>query len=634
MAFVVGFFPSVGLGLSVERSGQAVTVGGDHFKIGVDAARGGELSRVDLFDGARWNTFLAAPAVTFPRINLADPQGEYALANDREGKLLNVMESPDKVVIKTQGVPRDKDGRASPWQVSFEYEVYPEGAVFIDVTYDLKDGTFAMVRSTVCLEAGENIRKGPTFADQNLCSSIGGFRSARMAFGSYPDKSYTNEIEVVVENMRPMIGEVRYESKRGESVWTLGGGGTEIKGPWSYRNRLAMGLGAVRSGKPKTNAIGHRVFHWVNWIDTENWYPTNVQIDRMVALNMTMLVLHHEWMKQRGSNGNPHADYSVVRNEEEMRRTIQYAHEKGVRVGLYMRGVERYGLDTGFFQKYCRRDWDGIYVDWHGHAGVSWHEKRYQPNTALGDTHTSTDGTCVPAREYFLFTKKLRQTVGPKGFLIGHQGSFNCGILSNLVFDAYLPGETGSDHAMFADRDKAVHKGMVGGVPCMPWTLDSTTFRSPEGAAKMAAWGFYPHIVLGLKPPRSKELFPLDPDDPKYTAIYPYWRVLAAANVEAMAVHNLPSQGVRAMTSSEPDVQGVVYTAGEGTYLVVVANLGEATTSAKLALNARALGMEGTYHVQRIDSSTGKAEPLGTSAGELVTSHLPPWGIEGFRLSK
>ncbi len=183
MAFAVAFLPSASLGLTVERGGQTVTVGGDHFKITVDAAKGGELSRLELFDGTKWNTFFAAPAITFPRIRLADKQGEYALANDREGKLLNVTESPEKVVIKTQGVPRGKDGKASSWQVSFEYEVHSEGAVFIDVTYDLKAGTFALVRSTVCLEAGEGIRKGPKFADQNFCPSIGGFRSGRMAFG-------------------------------------------------------------------------------------------------------------------------------------------------------------------------------------------------------------------------------------------------------------------------------------------------------------------------------------------------------------------------------------------------------------------------------------------------------------------
>jgi hypothetical protein len=629
-----GMLPALCRGLSVERGETGIRIQGDHFAISIDPRKGGEVTDLRLYDGTQWNTVSSPHQTTLPCVTLVEGDREFTLARDGKAEVIRVVQTPEKTTVALRAVPRAADGTASPWRIDLVYEVHPQGAVFIDLSYHLVGGTFALSRSTLALNTSDTVRKAPHYQDQNACKQIPGFRSARLAFGMNPACSFTNEIEVVVEHRTSMAGATDFKQKDGRFTWTLGAGGSQLKAPYAYQNRVALGLGAARIGKPKTNAIGQRAFHWVNWLDTDTWYPTNRQIDRMAELNATMLILHHEWMKQRGSNGYPHADYAVVRNHEEMTRTIAHAHEKGLRVGLYMRGVEMYGLKTDFFQEYCRRDWDGIYTDWHGHAAISWHEGRYKPEQTLHDAHLSPNGTYVPAREYFLFTLKQRETVGSGGFLIGHQGSFNCGILSNLAYDAYLPGETGSDHAMFADRDKAIYKGMVAGVPCMPWTLDSPTFRSPEGAAKMAAWGFYPHIVLGLRPPRSKELFPLDPDDAKYTALYPYWRVLAAAKAENLLVENSPARNAVLVTSSDTKIQGLVYRAQKDAYLVIVANLSPASSKARLRLNAEALGLMGQYKVAVIDSATGKGRNAGETHGELTTSDLPAWGIEGFLLTK
>jgi hypothetical protein len=300
-----------------------------------------------------------------------------------------------------------------------------------------------------------------------------------------------------------------------------------------------------------------------------------------------------------------------------------------------MRGVEMYGLKANFFRTYCKRNWDGIYVDWHGPGAVSWHEDRYEPETELGDVHFTTRGTHVPARAYFMFTKQLRDIVGPGGFLIGHQGSFNSGVFANLCFDAYLPGETGSDRKMLADLDEAGYKGMLGGGVCMPWLLDLPRFRNAEGTAKMAAWGFYPHLVLGIKARHTKDLiFPLDPDDGLYAFIQPYWRLLAAIDVEQATVYGLPSQNLVAVTPSNTNFHSTVYKQGKNTYLLITANLGSTRAKAKLTLNTKLLGMAGEYRVSRIDAPSGTHHSYGKSTGKVVTSELSQWGIEGFKFTK
>jgi hypothetical protein len=619
--------------LSVGRDRNAIVVKGDHFALTFDLARGGEVTDLRLFDGSQWNAVFSASMITYPAVVIGDGAANYVQAHDRSARLVRLTEAPDRVLIETQATPRTAGGTACGWQITTTWEVYAEGAVFADLDYRLQEGTFDLTCSALSFEVSDEIRKGPKYRDYNSSAPLGGFRSARVGFGRNPSRSFTNEIEAVVEHKLPMTGTVDYQQNPGRFTWLLGGDGTTLRAPWNYRNRIAMGLGAAITGKPKSNAIGHRVFHWVNWLDTKNWYPSNEQIDKMIALDGTMLIMHHEWMKQRGSCGQPHADYAVVRNHDEMVRTIQYAHDKGMRVGLYMRGVEMYGLKANFFQKYLKRDWDGIYMDWHGPASLSWHDWKYTPDPNYGDMHFSEKGTHYPAKEYFLFTRKLRDIIGPGGWLIGHQGPFNPGAMASLGWDAYLPGESASDHDMFADVDRAVYKGMMGGGVCMPWTLDSPLYRSPEGAAKMAAWGFYPHIVLGLGPPRTKDIFSNEPDDPMYARIMPYWRVLSKVNVEELTVYNIPAQNLVAMTSSDPNIQGVVYKAGKGTCLVIVANLGKAAAKATLTLDRKVLGMEGEYQVDRIDPMTGQTHPGGQSAGTLTTTELPQWGIEGFRLT-
>ena len=626
--------PCAGAELTATRMDTALKVQGGHFSLVIDASKGGEITALSLFDGAQWNDVLSDPALTFPRLTFRSPDHAYALARDTQAEWAALEAAPDKVTCALEAIPRSADGAASPWRVLIHYEVYPEGAVFVDLECRLPEGEFVLSQATLTFEPGEVVRKAPKYRNDTVSRLTGGFPSARLAFGRNPERSFTNEVEVMVEHKRAMTGTAGIKQEDAKTTWILADGETALGAPFAYHNRLALGLGAAVTGKPKSNVVGQRVYHWVNWLDLEDWYPANEQIDAMVANGATMLILHHEWMLQRGSNGFPHADYSVVRNHEDMVRMIDYAHAKGLRLGLYMRGVEMYALKTGFFTTYCKRNWDGIYLDWHGPHAVSWHEQKYDPEAPLGDTHFSDSGSHVPARDYFLFTRKLRDLVGPQGFLIGHQGSFNSGVFANLCFDAFLPGETGSDRQMFADMDEAAYKGMQGGGVCMPWMLDLPLFRNAEGCAKMAAWGFYPHLVMGIKARRTENLvFPLDPNDPLYAYILPYWRLLAHIGVEQATVYNLPSQNVVALRATHPDFHGVVYKSGDSC-LVIAANLGKAAATAQLDLDTAVLGMTGAYQVAHIDAATGNVTPRGTTTGALITSELPQWGLEGFKLSK
>ncbi|MBN2307768.1 MAG: hypothetical protein JXR94_02285 [Candidatus Hydrogenedentes bacterium] len=618
-------------GLAAVEAEGAMTVTGPDFAVTVAAAHGGQITSLRAYDGVEWHEVLEG---TFPDLRFTDGRSEWALAHDaRKGRIVRVAQDENAVRIHTYGVLRRLDGAGSPWGVDLRYEIYPEGAVFVELECRLVDVSSTLAEATASFKVADAVAALPKYRAEQLGKQDACMPSFRAAFGADPARSFTNEIEVIVEDRRPLFGTSAGELGEQGATWRLGTGRDTLEPGFTYRNRFAIGLGAT-PGAPRSNAVGQRVYHWVNWLDLVNWYPNEEQIDAMVANHATMLILHHEYMLQRGSNGYPHAEYRVARDQDAMVRMMDCAHKRGLRVGLYMRGVEWYALETGFFEKYCQRDWDGIYLDWHGPFGVSWHENLYEPEPFLGDRHFSRDGSYAPAHAYFLMTRRLREMVGANGFLIGHQGSFNSGVFANLCFDAFLPGETGSDRLMFAHVDEAVYKGMQAGSVCMPWTLDLPKYRNAEGAAKMAVWGFYPHVVMGIKARQAEAVvFSNDPNDAEYAFVLPYWRLLAQIDVEHCEVFNLPSQRIAAAASSIPAVGAAVYREASGRYLVVAGNLGAEPAGATLTLSTEVLGMTGGYEAERIDAATGAREAHAFADGALVTSDLPQWGIEGYLLT-
>ena len=232
----------------------------------------------------------------------------------------------------------------------------------------------------------------------------------------------------------------------------------------------------------------------------------------------------------------------------------------------------------------------------------------------------------------------MRQLVGPGGILIGHQGFGNSGVLANLCFDGYLPGENPSDHNMFSSRDEAVFVGMMGGGLCTPYPL-SPNFRTPQSIAKMAAWGLYPIVSLGVIDPMLGT--PSDPADPFNQYHVSYWRLLAAIDANRATVYNLPSVNQIAATCSQPDFYCLVYreksktgNAADDAYLAIVANLGAKTGRSNVALVPSVLGMSGEYQIGRVDPQTGAVIPQGVTTEQFTTGALPAWGFEGYKLTR
>ncbi len=708
--------------LSFRQQGTKATIRGGHFELTFDQSRGGELTGLRLHDGSQWNEVLADAGLTYPQVRFSDGTKDYCLRYDKGASLRRLDTYGDHIVLEARGVPTTAEGQASGWRVTLTYEIYPEGALFTRLVFELSEGEFPLHQASVAFEVSDTVRKSAKYRDihsedRQVVGNPNAFGTGRLAFGKNREPSFTNELEAICEEKRALTGTPAYVHTKGSGrfCWVLGDGDAKLAAPLRYTNRLALGLGAAAAGNPRKNTlVGQRIYYWLNivgspsavvkkvrasgprvtrdramtilkqfasvdlgdgadyWmpndprqieaclailqkgpritlqdgidflnlvLDTHDWHPTNEQIDRIVAHHGTVLILFYNAFVQRGSNGYPHADYTVLRNRESLERTIAYAHRKGLRVGIYIRGIEPYFLNSGFFQKFLKRDWDGVYVDWHGPVQLSYHESLADaphegPRLAelhAGDLHYSTDGSVVPARAYFLFTRRLRETVGRGGFLLGHNHQWNSGIFCDLCFDACVPGEANTDGRMFAeDVDRVVFDGMLGGTACVPW-VTRPEFRTREAVAKMAVCGLYPGVMLGYN---LYSRYPRYAGNESLAFVAPYWRLLEKINVNRAAVFNSPAQNLVAVRSSHPDFHSLVYKQEGDKYLLIAANLGRQNAKAELAMDAKVLGMSGQYRVRRIEPQSGKMTDAGLSLGVLATSELKPWDLEGFLLER
>ena len=211
-----------------------------------------------MFDGSQWNRLLGADGQTCPQVRLSDEAGQYSLANDKNAKIEKLETAPELIRFQTVGKPRATSGKPSPWTVKLSYEVYPEGALFIDVDYTLDKGNTVLTGSSMSLLVDRAVTKAAKY--RHVFQLLGPegpkvFPSARVAFGVNPQRSFTNEIEAIVEYRTPMGGTTAFDKGVGRSTWTLAGGKTRSPCPLSLPQPVQHGLGLRRDGDGKTRRL-------------------------------------------------------------------------------------------------------------------------------------------------------------------------------------------------------------------------------------------------------------------------------------------------------------------------------------------------------------------------------------------
>lgn len=720
----LGLFLAVSVALATPALAQIkrlpteenqIVLQGPGWQLTFDGERGGELSKVLLWDGRKWyrvnSSFAFKSLDTLPALSFASTKdsyysGKWDVFYSNEGrkcKFEMLKETPTEVHFKVTNYPTVmENGQVGPLAVTYTWHVYEPGVVFCDFDVELpKDKTFELAWSMMGMHVEDYVFKekhaGMTdkfvwnwgrldeTTDRGrwqpvLCSSPGAlpldvdlprdqsasvytgkwtpYGSATFNLDHQPATSYTNSMEVVFENAKPLVGEdlanfgshfkfrqsglspppTSWGSDRNPPTfsfeWNLWNGESmDLVGPVSYHNRFGMAFTGMRvTGSPqaplplRNRLQGAGIYHWVNAGKSGSaWYPTDQEIAAMAAQGADVLVLGDGWRK------GP-ADYAPA-DEAQFKRTVAAAHQNRLRVGVSMR-ADDYPLlekDTSWFSNYLEKDRDGLYVERAGFLSSPSNPNAYPVQikdegvTALGSSENHID-----AYAHFLWTKKLRALVGDNGFLIGRTAPEVPTRIALAYFDCYAPDDTD----LYTNPDMATYRRFHTGNGCAQLAGIGRTSRGARPLAFAAAYGDSPQVMLG-----AGENDPPDPADRANNSFAPLWKIWRSADVASATAYNTLSTATKVFKFDSAGTQGTLYRISKDELMLVVANLGP-TADTAVELNFKELNIpEGDFagKVVRIDA-TGEtsedAQPAVVKGGKFKTGELGRFGIAAFHLKR
>lgn len=580
--------------LDVQRTDMALTAAGDHFSATWEAGGGWQLGALEIADYAGpWRLDGERDALRGLGALVLRCGGAAYFARLGQAEAPAIIEqNADRLVFEVRVRPRAEDGTACPLELNQRFTVLGEGAIFCDFALEVPEGVGAvtldeievgMALDTAPLEhlrwhykhtwqGAEDLAREATLDDPRYLRTMGATLGR--------ERPYTNQVEICLEERRPLVGEGD-AGFRCEVTDDAGGAKAfswHIAGPLAvapgtvYANRWGLALGHQRRAD---NAIGQRIAHWQEGNANLMTYPSDSAIDAMAECGVSLCVLHLYWY------GRP--AYTPF-DEADMRRWIAASHARGIKCAVYATPTDREGI-AGINPEWVQGlDLDGIYFDFgatHTLSGRDYADGRYR--------------RAFPGLATVELTRHFREAVGPEGIIISHSGGYAPDTFFHLNLNAYLPGEASVQTAMLTDvRSAAYHSGMAYAV-VHPW-CEYEDFQTRHGSATYAAMGGFPHILFGRGTHQ---------DNNYHRSVYrsaefalPYWQILSTIPMDAgTRLYTWATE--RAAWTDQPGVSTCVYRRSEDLLLVTASNLGEACAPV-LELDREVLGLEGSYRVLRL----------------------------------
>lgn len=450
-------------------------------------------------------------------------------------------------------------------------------------------------------------------------------------------KCYSHRIEFVLEDNSSLGGEMlaptatisQEEKNRWVHIWKLCLNKTEaLKEPFFYRNKWGLFIASARTEAGPTadpvrrnNVLGARVCHVMypyiygirNWpwcsVPTRQTFYQDVQLAKenpplkavaeAASLGANVLLIHQFWMKNGGSNGEPMSNYRP-QDPKWLKAFIAAAHKKGMRVLLYMRGIEQYSLYDEFFEKYLKRNFDGLYIDWAAPFAMG-----FAKSTPL---HSSV-------YNYFMFTRALRKRVGEQGVLIGHSTLQSAS--SYACFDAAVTGEFSVLHSGLISTPEIA--ASYGGSACIGPHLiagnspDRAMFSGQRAAGFAAGlcWANHPFLEPGKSFTQCSAF------------AKPLWDMINSLSTDPVRVFNPSVEPVSFAKESHPSLYPVAYKDRKGNILITITNLSDAPVTGSIEINRTILGLKksAVFHTLKI-----KKAATATVKGDVITvKNLKPY---------
>ena len=275
--------------------------------------------------------------------------------------------------------------------------------------------------------------------------------------------------------------------------------------PLQWRNRW----GLVIAPAPVTR--NHPPLVMYHYQDNFKHLPGDDELQAIADNGADVLAIHECWRVDAQNGGVPF-------DEKRFREVIDFAHKHNIRVCPYMRGNESSVLeyDTGWFDKYLQRDFDGLYMDY----GGPFH---YSQPPAEG-----FQGGRILFRKHYIACINRRKTVGKNGLILSHTGpSFSAIGMTGGMTDCYVSGE-GERGVMIRSREDHAYFAMTSVCGSSLWTAAFPEYQSSRIVPALAATGQMPHSPLGLAGLSSSLSHPPAPgiNDVNFRPLWKIWRLM------------------------------------------------------------------------------------------------------------
>jgi len=541
----------------IKRTKGLIHIEGDFYKLSFDEKKGGEITRIDMFDGVSWFKINGKSIPSWPSLEIEDEGGNIFRLRDRKSEFNLVSQTSICTRFRFSSKFGNTKSRENIWLVELTYTVYKSGVLFCDLklkcgnkakpfllkhcslgmSFDLTkvkwfrwwDFKHPKLDKMEWDEAG-NVMTVSTgkdgldrFMSRNDSRQVIGSLDPYVGIDFGHQARFSNHIEFFLEEWQA-VG-TRDRTKVGNSFFKKGpdmvfrwnllkGDVVKIKPGYVYRNRWGVGLSKI---KQTGRTLGQRVYHWFD----KGTQPSNEIIDKMAKFGGTILCLHE-------SNWPTHPiRCDKVKDKERTRALIARCHKNGIRVLFYSRLYEQ-GLRKGWFGKFLKKNYDGIYVD----GGTPWCilEEDYR----------------FPVRRFYRIMRLVRRTIGKNGLFISRTGPWITAVGEDLV-DGYLSGEQEKGHLMDDVKSNLFYTSQAIAVP-MIWTAAFPQYRSPRAVAFYAGVGEFPHINLGAQLP-GPLTHPKDPTFRQYIVpLWLMWKSIPMSKAKLYSLNNyLPVVDIKKM---------------------------------------------------------------------------------------
>ena len=343
-------------------------------------------------------------------------------------------------------------------------------------------------------------------------------------------------------------------------------------------------------------------------------YPGIAELDAMADSGADLLILHESWRHDLQNNGIPY-------DRAQFLATVRAAHERGIRIAVYIRGNEDSAVEDGceWFDRYLKKDCDGLYMDY---GGPTLRHSAADENFVNGRVHF---------RAHYATFRRLRERVGRDGLLFSHTGPSYSGISMNF-FDGYVSGE-GERGMLILSRQHHEYFSMAAVSVGTMWTAAFPEYSTEKMVPFLAAAGQYPHNPLGEQFPSSSLAHPGEPgiNDLVFRPLWKLWKMVR--NEKDLRIRN--DYNCRGVFPVEPECGHHLFISADGRRaLCIAANFAAAERTFDATPDWERAGFDPAgKRCWRLtpDLAGPGTERLWTSPRLTVT--LPGCGVAGFFLS-